>query len=843
MTRWGDVSSTSLLEYGLPVKDFRLTRRTLVVSLATTACTGAIGKLPRDGGSSEDRDGGVLEDAGALSDAGLPRDGEAGADLETGADREAGADAGVQPAPQGKYIFQQALLFQRAHLKSIPHTYTNSLGQSVTVAGNVATFDGSTTAGAGMCGSTQELLCAASRRPWENPGGDWIDRDGIPQGSAPFATSPLMLQASGVVTLDVSGAVGWMFRQRHWLAFFVRVRGGSCRIPGVLSGAATPCALSFADAAGATEQLDCWYTASIRRSTAYTNAQDEEIAVDDDSPGLLEFFRAGRPSERVTASGAPPARATLSIPYSAVTGMPSLEVYVVGAPVPSDLTPLPGLAAASPLDVGLIAHPSVAAALCLTDRDSNADALDEIHCGTASNLWVPNGDPYGVYSEAKMDPYLFTPTPGMGDFAAVPAPTEAERAQLMPRRLHSAKGSKFYGNITRKTAATTQDAVRVVRGDDAAARARGFVPLAPGLGALEIQYGGGAVKNGQSTFQGTTGSQAVDLRSMFREEHAGRTIDAYLRMYVLLGDGWDPTEDGVMWQYYPPTVEDSTFAKYPEELGLTPSALTWRRLDRTGKFPGGVQQVTSGHTAMEVYADPTRASGDAKRTILTGGGYSSSAGIQGYQGRWVFWQGYYKPGTPGPAVGGLALGIELYDFNGGAGLTIPSQNGVGGWDATHRSYSTHRGLGFLYPRKWYCIEMRWRMNTTKPYSLPPVGTHWLEGGHNVDGYIEWWVDGISAARTPLFAHRSSAAFVDWALQNAAGQPYDSVAGTPDRLRGISNVPPELYMGASEIVFNAYYGGRTYNDSDKYVYLNGIVASSGAYIGPMAGVSRENGGLG
>jgi hypothetical protein len=51
------------------------------------------------------------------------------------------------------------------------------------------------------------------------------------------------------------------------------------------------------------------------------------------------------------------------------------------------------------------------------------------------------------------------------------------------------------------------------------------------------------------------------------------------------------------------------------------------------------------------------------------------------------------------------------------------------------------------------------------------------------------------------------------------------------------------MGASEIVFNAYYGGRTYNDSDKYVYLNGIVASSGAYIGPMAGVSRENGGLG
>ncbi len=51
------------------------------------------------------------------------------------------------------------------------------------------------------------------------------------------------------------------------------------------------------------------------------------------------------------------------------------------------------------------------------------------------------------------------------------------------------------------------------------------------------------------------------------------------------------------------------------------------------------------------------------------------------------------------------------------------------------------------------------------------------------------------------------------------------------------------MGASEIVFNASYGGRTYDETDKYVYLNGIVATSGEYIGPMAGVSRENGGLG
>lgn len=806
------------------MNDLKLTRRIVVAGLAS-ACTGAVSQ-PRDAGSDP-------ADAG-LDDAGLPDAGPS----------DAGQDAGVVvAAPVGKYLFQQGLLFQRAHVRSLPHTYTNSLGQQITVPGNVATFDGMTSQGAGICGSTSELLCAASRRPWTNPGGDWIDAQGTSQGSTPFATARAATgQTSGVLTFDVTSAVEWMFRRKHWLAFLVKATGGGCSTPGVL-GSATPAGLTFTDAAGTIEQLACWYTASPRRSTAYTNAQEAEIVFGDDGHGLFEFHRPSRPNERVCAFGVAPTRATLTIPFSGLSGTPTFEVYIVDPPVPTNLTPVAGLAAAYPLDAGLIANPSVAAALCLTDADGNADALDEISCGTSNNLWVPNGDPYGVYSEAKMDPYLFTAAPGVGEFAAVPAPSDAQRNQLFPRRLHSAKGSKFYGNISRKTADTNQDAVRVIHGDDAVARARGFTPLAPGLGALEVQYGGGKVKNGQSTFQGTTGSQAVDLRSMFREQHAGRTIDAYFRMYVLLGQGWEPGEDGAIWQYYPPTVNDSTFAKYPEELGLNPNALTWRRLDRTGKFPGGVQQVTSGHTAMRTYVDPTRMTGDAQRTTLTGGGYSSSAGIQGYQGRWVFWQGYYKPGTPGPAVGGLALGIELYDFNGGAGLTIPSQNGVGGWDASYRSYSTHNGLGFLYPGKWYCVEMRWRMNTTKPYALPPVGTHWLEGGHNVDGFIEWWIDGVHAAKTPLFAHRSSAAFVDWALQNASGQPFDSVAGSPDRLRGISNVPPELYMGASEIVFNAYYGGRTYNETDKYVYLNGIVATSGEYIGPMAGVSRENGGLG
>jgi hypothetical protein len=286
-------------------------------------------------------------------------------------------------------------------------------------------------------------------------------------------------------------------------------------------------------------------------------------------------------------------------------------------------------------------------------------------------------------------------------------------------------------------------------------------------------------------------------------------------------------------------------ASIPKNLVLT-NQTRWRRLDRTGKFIGGIQQVSSS-VAYRKYVDPLRTSSQQQETQIGGGAYSSTSGIYGYQGRWMFRQGYYKPGTPGPAVGGMVLGVELYDFNGanqGSSPIIPSQRDVGGWDATWRSYATHSGgLGFLYPRKWYCVEMRWHMNSTKPYVLPPEGTHFLEGGHNVDGFIEWWVDGIPAAKSPLFAHRSSAAIVDWALQNSAGVPFDTERGGAARLRGMTNVPPELFMGAASAVFNFYYGGRTFNDSNKFVYINGIVCSSGTYIGPMAGVSRDNGGLG
>lgn len=752
------------------------------------------------------------------------------------------------PPPRGKYLFQQPLLFQRAHAKSVPFEFTNSRGEHVALPELDFVFDGTQGSGS-QFGSNWEHLCVATRRNWRNEGGDWLDASGASQGTTPFARSEMLMPDApeGTLEIDVTSAVQWMFEHQHWCAFFVRAggSGGEIQVAGALGTTIARPTLRLTFPEGE-ETADAWYVSSITASTAYSNAQADVVRFADGAPLLLEFYRASAPGVRITEDTRTPTAARLVVPHSALGGGAlELQVFVVDPQVPASLDPAPGLAAAYPLDAGIAEHAAVCAALCVLDDTTGAEVIDEERTGTVSNPWVPTSAPYGNRSEATMDPYLWTPTPGTGDFAGVPAPSEAERDLLFPRRVHGPRATKLVGNVSRAYGDLTNDALRVIRGDDALAATRGFTPLAPGLGALEIMYSGGRVANGQSTFAGTTGGHDVDLDMWFREEHIGRVVDGYMRMYVLLGSGWEPSESGLSWQFHVPATSIDDLGKYPEQLGMDPATITtWRRLDRTGKFPGGIQQQTSAHTAMLDYVDPTRVTSSERVVRSAGGAYSSSSGIHGYQGRWMFAQGYHQPGTPGPAVGGMSLGIELYDFNGGAAVTIPSQNGLGGWDASWRSFATQvGGLGFFYPQKWYCVEMRWRMNTTRPYELPPVGTHWLEGGHDVDGYIGWWVDGLPAGQSPLFAHRSSAAIVDWALQNGEGRPFDTDIASPGYLRGISNVPPELFMGAASAVFNAYYGGRTYNDSDKFVYLNGIVCSNGEYIGPMAGVSRDNGGLG
>ena len=94
------------------------------------------------------------------------------------------------------------------------------------------------------------------------------------------------------------------------------------------------------------------------------------------------------------------------------------------------------------------------------------------------------------------------------------------------------------------------------------------------------------------------------------------------------------------------------------------------------------------------------------------------------------------------------------------------------------------------------------------------------------------------SKTDVFATRTSK-LIDWALQNAQNRPF----GTRDAMRPMTGVPADAYMGATTAILQCYYGGRSALMKDMKVLLNGVVVSNGAYIGPMKGVSRENGGMG
>lgn len=483
-----------------------------------------------------------------------------------------------------------------------------------------------------------------------------------------------------------------------------------------------------------------------------------------------------------------------------------------------------------------------------TSGAMKAGSTPEVLCWLSKWRWRNTG---GDWLDASL---VSQGTPGQGHLANVPAPTAAQKAMLLPHRNITPEGTRLQGAAWRSSA--VGDSIRVVSGTEL--QARGLPVLAPGLGAFEMTYHGCRIGNGQAGANSLTtggpladGTAGNDLEMYFKPEHLGRVIDGYMRMYVMLGEGWEPKDSDMQWVWLDPKAGENA-GKYPEEAGYTPQTVPWRVQDWTGKFPGGIQQVTSGGIPVPGYKYPTRLdpNGNADTTpvvLSAGGGYSNSSGLYGYQGRWMFSQGFYKENFQGPARDGAILGIELYDFGNQSAATssaIPSQAHISSWDFNWQSYAGHRGgMGFLYTRRWYCVEMRWKMNSVKlPYAEPAPGTHYLESGFEVDGHIEWWIDGVKCAQTPAFAHRSSR-MLDWMYQVARGVPFDTDPASPARLRPVTNVPPEVYMGATSAVLQTYYGGRAANPRDKKVLINGVVVTSGRYIGPMAGVSRDNGGLG
>jgi len=767
-----------------------------------------------------------------------------------GAAEAAAADAGSPaapvslplsvPAPVGKYRFQHALLFQRAHQRVVRASYVNSLGQTVYLPQMDHAFVGwdgvHDTSVNTRCGSDYTQLCTLSSWAWKNYGGDWLD-DSTPtrkqQGDTPWAVSAPIAAgtAAGEIELDVSRLVAHCDQNSRWYAMFIMVSGGQFKLVGPCNATATKSSLEIVRG-GASETRALWYACTLIK-TAYTNAQDDMLVIDNDGRAVIEFHRPA--NQGVVASSA-----KLRLRHGGVTsGNPVVKVFLVDPTMPDLSAQMVGLAAGYPLDAGVLDHPKVAAALRVTDNTAIGDVLDVDFVTTKGQSWS-GGTAANLKQESYYDPTLWG-TPGQGGLIGVALPSQAELDKLMPRRAISQGVTKLSGAAAKST--PYGDTVRVVT--SAELIARGLPVLAPGMGALEMTYPSMNIKPGQAHPQSWTAGGKLsddricpDLEMSFKREHIGRVVDGYMRMYVCLAEGWEADDATMSWHPFDGTGDH--WGQWPEQFGADPQNLSWRATDFSGKFPGGIQQITT-KVVVERYVYPTRqdTSGAVNTTKVLdypGNGYSSSSGVYGYQGRWQFKQGFYKANFEGPACGGATIALETFDF-GQNNLCIPSQAFVAGWDL--QNYAGFRyGMGYLRPKHWYCVEMRWKMNTvTVPYAEAPVGTHYLEGGYVQDGYLEWWVDGIYCSKSDLWAHRNGR-LVDWALQNAQARPF----GTKDAMRPMTGVPADAYMGATTAILQCYYGGRSALMKDMKVLLNGVVVSNGAYIGPMKGVTRENGGV-
>ncbi len=723
----------------------------------------------------------------------------------------------------GKHRFQQARLFQRAHARTDPFVYTNSLGVQVHSAFHDIHYDlveGATNCHR-MVGASADYICWVSRWPWKNRGGDHVDLNGARQGTVPFASRDVdKNSAPGTIELDAIAAFRHIAANKTWAALLLKVpSGGTLKLNGVLHPSAPKSEVVLKYSDGSSETLRLWYTSSALTSTAFVNAHEDQVPVSPAANGFIEFDRPVQVQKTLSA-------ATLRLTHAGTDAL-KLAVYVI-APVLPDMAPVRGIAAGQSFDAGLAGHPKVLVTQLVKDSTVIEDVLDTANSGSYKEPYVPGKAPLTQRQEAFFDPTLW----------GQPALPDAQTAQLLPRR----NFGKWVG-YTAPENSTGRPSFSVVHSDY---KANGFVPLAQGLGAIHLVMPRHAPPNGTTWRADAEVGTDVDL--WLPRSHVGRVRRIRFRYYLLLGDGWEARDDQLALHFV-----GNENGKYPEQIGYPDVAslknLQARPSDNSGKMFGGAQHVTSGVIVSEPkYPTRLNPQGQQDDTMVNkpySAGYGgSSGGDVGYQGR-MLWSGGFHKKLGGPAEGGLTLGMHLYDMQGDR--MAPSQKGIKNWDAGWQSSFSHNGgLGHIFKDgRWRCVEFEWVLNENQPYVLPPPGTHFAESGSapSPTGCLRAWIDGVLAAESPKFGFNRLPK-IDWELQAKAGAPFDTDPGSPARMRPITAVSDAEYLGFASLAGNLYYGGRSPCPVERHLFINGlVVAVDDAYIGPMAGVAVQHGGLG
>ncbi|TXH19537.1 MAG: hypothetical protein E6R03_00385, partial [Hyphomicrobiaceae bacterium] len=249
---------------------------------------------------------------------------------------------------RGKYRCVQPMLWTRVDVPAVPSRLPGGLPLPLD-----------------RVGPTSKFVSARTGWPWRQQGGDWIDADGTLHGTRPWATLPLNAAsgptARATYRVDVTSAVQHIVATGRWCALYLRSVGAPRVIAGGGSAEAPTLTVAYDD--GATEVMPAHVVAQITSSSAFPNTAAAEAHL----PAMIECPRP--------RAGVVSAQINLTVTQHWSGARPTLDVYIVDPPVNAEPVQH-GIAAAQPLDAGLVGHPSVIGVHRIGDNTTLADVAE-----------------------------------------------------------------------------------------------------------------------------------------------------------------------------------------------------------------------------------------------------------------------------------------------------------------------------------------------------------------------------------------------------------------------------------------------------------------------------------
>jgi hypothetical protein len=330
----------------------------------------------------------------------------------------------------------------------------------------------------------------AAQWRWVNPGGDWVNRDGVSQGTAnahfSFAANSVTAGAARYTTSITAGAQA-AFTRGRWNAYIVKCVGGTRSLATQRHPSLTAPRVDVTYTDGSVGALACTACVQLLAGTSYTRiGSNSDAAID--SSVALEFEMPAKAVSTATLSIAVTQHTAAAATISGYLANPPAAVSAVST----------GVAASYPQDAGLKNDPSILFAQRFEDGTTLADYV------------IQSPRPVNTFDLRFWDPELF----GTGPADATKLPTAHQGVPIAGTHKWI-YAQDYIDTISLVPSSYTGDS---------------FQPSAPGLGALRIIIPKvTAADGGVVGYSGSTGS---DLWALFPKSIIGLISETYVRFRV-----------------------------------------------------------------------------------------------------------------------------------------------------------------------------------------------------------------------------------------------------------------------------------------------------------------------